>query len=400
MSKMLKIWFISLSILVFIGCGEDEKEDKGFSIQPITKKNSCGYSGTIQGEKATFNSATDGDIRISCEKEKGINFSRYTFVNNVNSLTIIDTIKVRNIIAKGDILNASILETFNYKKGTIDIKSSTTLNGKKENFDCIETYPSPLPTTLLNEKSALALLKWKPNKSDRIKTTCPESYYQEYEYKTNVEIDSIENYTLTDSEGKKHLLYLERNYLIEIDQTKKNDNEVTYSTPTKVINSQNNQNGLSSYTKDGITFVKLSSKSSSCDVSYDIRMNYLDSTTCLNIKDSNEVELFCTKDKSLCKKHSEVIFFNITNEDLTTINISKEAPFVGERYYNFMGGSGTNESISIDKNGYVSTTFTGIYDSSTIKIGEYEIFLKDYFIYKDFICTQEEKGSMLCTYLN
>ena len=158
-------------------------------------------------------------------------------------------------------------------------------------------------------------------------------------------------------------------------------------------------NGLIAYTKDDSKFVKLQSKSDSCIVEYHIFSNLLHSTTCLNFKNSHKEEIFCTKDKSICKKHSEVIFFNITHKDLNKIKISTKIPFYGTRSYNFMGGSGTNERIKINKKGIVFSTFIGIYGESTNKVGSYKTFLKNDFIYDNVICSQENKGSMICAYL-
>ena len=402
--KKVEIFIILLFIFSLSNCGdanksENKKDDStGLPTKPITNKNSCEVKRVLDnGFDAIYKYASDGDIEIICDDKDNSEFPETKIAKNVQNLTIVDLVKVKNTILQSDNGNIIGIQTFNYKDGTIHIEEKIRLNGKIKKIDCIQTYPSPLPKTIFNQKSILDLIDWKGDINNRLKNTCSKENDSNEKPKGNFNLKIIINSTLIDSDKKKHFITIQEIISGEISILK---DENTPNEATLQINSQKSENNLSLYTKDTTQFVKLSSKSSSCLVEYDIRFNVLASTTCLNLKDSNEVELFCTKDKSLCKKHSEVIFFNITNEDLTKIEISKEPPVYGEYYYNFMGGSGTGESIYIDKKGYVRETIIGIYGSSTYNIRQYDIFLKDYFIYKNFICTQEEKGAMNCTYLN
>ena len=49
-----------------------------------------------------------------------------------------------------------------------------------------------------------------------------------------------------------------------------------------------------------------------------------------------------------------------------------DLPFNGTRYYNFMGGSGTGQSIHIDKNGYTTIKIHGTVSTGIVYQGTYK----------------------------
>lgn len=49
-----------------------------------------------------------------------------------------------------------------------------------------------------------------------------------------------------------------------------------------------------------------------------------------------------------------------------------DLPFVGTRYFNFLGGSGTGESIHINKEGYTTVKVHGKYASEVVYKGAYK----------------------------
>ena len=215
--------------LFLVGCGNDEKKSDDESNKPLTTKNSCGYSGVIDGADTTLKFTSDGDIRIVCQEENEQYFSEYKLINDVNSLTIVDVIKVINFEATSNLGNSgSEIQTLHYKEGTIHYTKESKIDGKTEKYDCIETYPSPLPQTIFNETTILELLEWKAVEDDRVKTTCPKEFYEESEQEEDeiLEVRVLFNYTLIDSDGKKHLLTRDQilsNVFLETDN--QNDQE-------------------------------------------------------------------------------------------------------------------------------------------------------------------------------
>lgn len=77
-----------------------------------------------------------------------------------------------------------------------------------------------------------------------------------------------------------------------------------------------------------------------------------------------------------------------------------DLPFVGKRYYNFMGGSGTGESINISKNGYTTIKIHGTVSTGIIYQGTYKRMIPVYnnenylmIIGKDAITMLDREGN-------
>ncbi len=192
--------------------------------KPLTEKVSCDPKElVITGATIDFKYYADGDIKIECQEIQGFTIATYKLDENIQSLDITQLIKSETINGniKDDTGKSGTFDgvtTYDYQKGTQHIQGHYTYNGKKENIDCIETYPTILPKTITSDNDISSLLEWEGDDiGEYTQTTCPESYYDEND-ELDIEDENTKwrgtvnmntNYTLTDSKGKKHLLSTE-----------------------------------------------------------------------------------------------------------------------------------------------------------------------------------------------
>jgi len=247
MNKLVIISFAT-AILLLSGCGSSSSSNKDAESNttdtaasatianpttnnntitnwtPITTKVSCDPKELIMaGSTLDFKYYSDGDIKVECQTINGFTIANYKLDDNITSLDITQLIKTE--VMDGSVkddkgINASFdgVTTYDYKAGTQHIKGDYTYNGKTENIDCVETYPTILPRTISNENDISNLLNWEGDDlGEYTSTTCPESYYDE-ENDLDIEDENINwsgninintNYTLTDSTGKQHLISTE-----------------------------------------------------------------------------------------------------------------------------------------------------------------------------------------------
>jgi len=222
MKKSLILTSLLVGVISFNGCGSSSNDEtpSGVSVassstlNPVTTKIVCDPQ-ALTNSKTSYDMqyAADGDITVMCKTAGGYSYGEYQLVAGVNTLTITDIEKVEEYTLNTSKIKGKGIDTYNYKAGTIQHKIDAVVNGKTEKYNCTETYPSPLPTTLTDTNSITELFDWDVNEYDRIKTTCPASYYAEDDSIDESEeslgkgtINGITNYTLTDNNGKKHLL--------------------------------------------------------------------------------------------------------------------------------------------------------------------------------------------------
>ena len=230
MKKSLILTSLLIGAVAFTGCGSDSD---GGTKDAIENTGNTGGSGSIGSTTSSLTPVTtkvvcdpkaftssdgtydvkysaDGDITVLCQQAGQYTYGEYQLVTGVNTLTITDMEKVEGFTINSVKANGTSVDTYNYKAGTIHHQVNATVNGKTEKYDCTETYPSPLPITLTDTSSIEDLFDWYGDDNDRVKTTCAASYYAEDGTENDSlgkgTVSAITNYTLTDSDGKKHLV--------------------------------------------------------------------------------------------------------------------------------------------------------------------------------------------------
>jgi len=223
MKKSLILTSLLIGAISFNGCGSSSDGGGGggdnphpgsnnisLSVSPLTNKNICDPT-KLESAAGSYDVkfATDGDIIVSCSQSSSYSFGEYKLASGIQTLTIVDAKKVENYAIDVTHAKGTSIDTYNYKSGAITHKVNGTFNGKSINYNCTEIYPSPLPTTLTDTSSIDDLLDWEGDSNNRISSDCPTSYYSDLgkEDATNKgSVKFIENYTLTDNNGKKHLI--------------------------------------------------------------------------------------------------------------------------------------------------------------------------------------------------
>ncbi len=195
---------------------------------PITTKVACDPETLKVSDKTLdFKYYADGDIKVECQKIDNFTLANYKLDENIDSLKVVQIIKKESIKgsikdAKGRNATLDGITTYDYQKGTQHIQGNYTYEGKRESIDCIEIYPTILPKTITSENDIFDLLDWEGNElGEYTSTTCPDSYYNEDKSNDlNIDdknltwsgnVDMNTNYTLTDSNGKQHLISREMN---------------------------------------------------------------------------------------------------------------------------------------------------------------------------------------------
>ena len=214
MKKSLILTSLLVGAISFSGCGsenESKANSDSINLTPITTHVVCNLK-AIEGKNYTSDVkyATEGDITVMCKNE-----GEFQLVKGVDTLTITDMKEVSELYIDGEKLKSKHLKSFDFKAGTIHRQANGTFpDGKTYSYDCTETYPSYLPVTLTDTSSIAKLFDWEGDKNNRIKTTCPDAFYEdEIKYKNSLlktkgRGSFISNYTLIDSNNKKHLVTL------------------------------------------------------------------------------------------------------------------------------------------------------------------------------------------------
>ena len=230
MKKSLILTSLLVGAIAFTGCGSDSDggtkdgtENSGggtgnngsssLSLTPVATKVVCDpKASTLADASYDVKYLANGDITVMCKTFGGYTSGEYQLATGVSTLTIVDVKKVEESSVNTVNLKGKSLDTYDYKAGTIHRQENGVAEGKTVKYDCVETYPSPLPATLTSTATIEMLLEWEPDENDRVKTTCPSSYYAENDSDDEDftfgkgTVNVITNYTLTDSDAKKHLL--------------------------------------------------------------------------------------------------------------------------------------------------------------------------------------------------
>ena len=223
--------------LSLLGCGSsDAKLDDS-----ITKNIVCNSKPIVFGKNTIdVKYARDGDIGISCETDT------YKLENSVEALVITQiTDKIEYVINgafysnRGEKLysvKGSGSTVIDYEEGSVHEVSTMTYSGIKPNtlpvslpisngtdkVDCTKTYPSILPSAIVNNHYSIsAVLSWQGDKDNMISNTCYgsddntksitgkyiELMNKNMEFKGDFEV--IERKSITDSNDKKHEFSIE-----------------------------------------------------------------------------------------------------------------------------------------------------------------------------------------------
>jgi len=223
----MRFYLYLISSIIFIGCGgggssspsidkdsqtsnirenidssSDIEEDRCDSITTTSRWKDD--SEMIREEKYK----TKGDIIAICNEDR----SKYilSLDKSKEYIEVIKLLKEELLTYKSvketEKQSGSIKDIYNYQKGTVRHKIKTTY----QDFDCIDTYPTPLPEDIDDGDDIRDLLDWKGDIYDKISTTCPEAYdiYMN-EFYTDIAFDfvsakQITDYTITESTNKKH----------------------------------------------------------------------------------------------------------------------------------------------------------------------------------------------------
>jgi uncharacterized membrane protein YhaH (DUF805 family) len=172
--------------------------------------------------------------------------------------------------------------------------------------------------------------------------------------------------------------------------------------PTNVLTDKDTPHiRMETYTTDQNRYVKLISNKKSCIVEYNhLWNNGVEMTNCLNYKSKDNEQMLCTEEDN-CIKRDEVNYFLVSGKKFQENYDKYITPFIGEKTFNFDGGSGTGQSIEITNNAIVTIMLHGIYSSSIIYQGKYKNLTKEspYMLIEDVLCYKEPGFEMQCTKL-
>ena len=172
--------------------------------------------------------------------------------------------------------------------------------------------------------------------------------------------------------------------------------------PTNVLTDKDTPHiRMETYTTDQNRYVKLISNKKSCIVEYNhLWNNGVEMTNCLNYKSKDNEQMLCTEEDN-CIKRDEVNYFLVSGKKFQENYDKYITPFIGEKTFNFDGGSGTGKSIEITNNAIVTIMLHGIYSSSIIYQGKYKNLTKEspYMLIEDVLCYKEPGFEMQCTKL-
>jgi len=203
----MKFSLVVISLFVgavsFAGCGKNKVDDIN-GIKAVSSHKVCDPSPINREDGFIYDIKyfVNGDITVGCKSIGEQEYSEgFRLKSGVNSLTVTQLKKVESFSGTINGKKAFSIDTYDYKAGKIHHKESSQFG----DYDCVEIYSSPLPYTITNTFSIRELFAWEGDENNRISTTCPQSYYDDIDDKNfAVEIDGIINFTITDSDGKKH----------------------------------------------------------------------------------------------------------------------------------------------------------------------------------------------------
>jgi len=210
----MKFSLVVVSLLVgavsFIGCGSDSSGSSSNTtggingVKAVATQVVCDPAPMNEdGYTYDMKYAVNGDITAECKSMGGMEYGEYKLKSGVNSLTVTELKRVESFSGTMNGKKAYSIDTYDYKAGTIHHKESSP----DGNYDCTETFVSPLPTTLTDASTIEELLYWEGD--NRISTTCPASYDNDDDDdndNANIDAKGIINYTIIDSNGKKHYI--------------------------------------------------------------------------------------------------------------------------------------------------------------------------------------------------
>jgi len=195
-----------IGTVFFTGCGDNKSNRVDINgIQAVASHEVCNPSSINREDGLTYDIKyfINGDITVGCNSIGKKEYSEgYKLKNGVDSLIVTQLKKVESFSGTINGKKAFSIDTYDYKAGTIHHKESSQFG----DYDCVETYSSPLPYTITNAFRIQELFDWDGgNENNKISTTCPQSYYDDIDdTKFILHVNGIINYTITDGDGKKH----------------------------------------------------------------------------------------------------------------------------------------------------------------------------------------------------
>jgi len=207
MKFSLVVTSLFIGAVSFIGCGSGSSNTASANnngIKAVATQVVCDPAPVnIDGDTYDMKYTANGDITAECKSMGGIEYAEYKLKSGVNLLTVTELQRVDSFSGTKNGVTGSSTDTYDYKAGTIHHQE----NSPDGNYDCIETFVSPLPSTITDASSVDELFSWEG--TDRISTTCPTSYYDDNgnnDENFNGSVNGLTNYTVTDSNGKKHYI--------------------------------------------------------------------------------------------------------------------------------------------------------------------------------------------------
>ena len=128
-------------------------------------------------------------------------------------------------------------------------------------------------------------------------------------------------------------------------------------------------------------------------------------TTCIKSKNSKKINIFCTKNKEICKTEAEVSYFRATGKKFPQKRSTK-APFIGTVFFTFTGAIGGTECAKINKKGLISFGYVPLFNEeefncdNTKPEGKWDDKYNPYWIDKNAVCKLERGNVGLCISLD
>jgi len=188
------------------------------SWSPVTINLSCSPKISYSDEDDNYRSSemkvyTSGDIVANClDVGKDKMFTGYKLKDGIDTLEIVQIVGERSIIFKSKNASYQGISKYDYKQGTIEQKGTHTVDSDTKQEECVNKYESILPKRIGigREIGITNLLNWidEINQQKSLSTTCPEEKdANDTIHDNNTSFFEMKtNYTLIDSNNKKHLL--------------------------------------------------------------------------------------------------------------------------------------------------------------------------------------------------
>ncbi len=198
LNKILKLWFVALIAIVFIGC-EINEEDDGDNGEDQLVQYDCTNSNTILGVGVTFKSGSNGSVGYDCDN--------LDYTMSTNELIVSNIENTLESEGEDDGSDFDVRVTRNLATGVEIILATHEEYGS---VSCQTTYNTNTPVYFYNTNLD-GVEDLIDDTFDGLtgNSTCPNNYDWVYEYlelegANNIEITITREITITDTSGSKH----------------------------------------------------------------------------------------------------------------------------------------------------------------------------------------------------